>query len=419
MPEPRPSAYAALAHPNYQRFIAGFIFAGTGLQMLAAAASWEIYERTGSAWHLGVAGLCRALPVLVLALPAGHAADLYSRRNIVVASQVGFALCAAGLAAVSRAEAPIWMLYALLLATGCCRAFNGPARGSLLPTIVPGATFQNAVTWTSAAFQYAAIVGPIVAGVMIARSGAIWPVYAVTAVGNLIFAALALGIRPLVATPGNGTFTARSMLAGMGHLWRERTILGAITLDLFAVLLGGATALMPIFAKDVLKVDEVGFGALRAAPYVGALVMAFAIAHRPPFRHAGTTLLWAVVAFGVAMIVFGLSRSLWLSLAALFASGAVDNISVVVRHVLVQVRTPDQLRGRVGAVNSVFIECSNELGAFESGAVAALVTPVFSVVSGGVGTIVVAVVVALAFPELRRLGELRDREQEQEEDRRP
>ncbi len=418
MPQPRPTAYAALAQPNFQRFLVGFVFAGTGLQMLAAAASWEIYERTNSAWHLGLAGLARALPVLLLALPAGHAADLYSRRNIVVASQIGFALCAGGLALVSRAQAPIWMLYALLFATGCCRAFNGPARGSLLPTIVTAPTFHNAVTWTSAAFQYAAIVGPIVAGVLIARSGVVWPVYALTAVGNLVFAVLALGIRPLVATPGNGTFTARSMLAGMGHLWRERTILGAITLDLFAVLLGGATALMPIFAKDVLGVGELGFGALRAAPYVGALVMAFVIAHRPPFRRAGTTLLWAVASFGVAMIVFGLSRNLWLSLAALIAAGAVDNISVVVRHVLVQVRTPDELRGRVGAVNSVFIECSNELGAFESGAVAALVSPVFSVVSGGVGTIAVAVVVALAFPELRRLGELREREEEREEDRR-
>jgi MFS family permease len=404
----RHDAYAALRNANYQRYALGFFLAATGLQALATAVGWEVYERTNDPLHLGYTGLARALPVVLLALPAGHTADLYERRTIIAISQVGFALAAMGLCLVSAWHAPIWLVYLLLVFTGCCRAFNGPARGSFLPTIVPRGIFENAVAWSSSAFQLAAVTGPLLAGAMIWWTKSAWPVYAFCAACNLAFAVCVFGIRPLVAASATGKYTLASMMAGMGHLWREKTILGAITLDLFAVLLGGATALLPIFAADILHVGPVGLGVLRSSSYVGAFAMGVCLAHCRPIKRSGPALIWSVAGFGVATIVFGLSESLWLSLAALFIAGAVDNVSVVVRHVLVQVRTPDHLRGRVGAVNSVFIECSNELGAFESGAVARLFGPVVSVVSGGIGTIVVAAGIAGLFPELRRLGRLRE-----------
>ncbi|MCG3123592.1 MAG: Enterobactin exporter EntS [Phycisphaerales bacterium] len=400
--------YAALRNRNYQRYAIGFFSGATGLQALGTAIGWEIYDRTGDALSLGLTGLARALPVVLLALPAGHAADTYDRRTIVVCSQGAFALCAVALAVVAWMHAPTWIIFAMLVSMGVARAFNGPARSSFLPTIVPMDIFHNAVAWTSSGFQLAAVVGPMVAGWIIHETGSATAVYLLAAVGNAVFAVTVTTITPLTRAAPSGKYTVGAMLAGMSHLWREKTILGAITLDLFAVLLGGATALMPIFAEDILDAGAVGLGALRAAPFVGAFLMGVYIAHRPPFKRSGRALLWSVIGFGIATIVFGFSRNLWLSLAMLVILGAVDNISVVIRHVLVQVRTPDHLRGRVGAVNSLFIECSNELGAFESGAVAKLLGPVFAVVSGGIGTILVALGVGASLPELRRLGELKE-----------
>ena len=415
-PEPTPhDAYAALRDANYQRYVVGFFFAATGLQGLATAVGWEVYARTNDPLHLGYTGLARALPVMLLALPAGHTADVFERRTIIAISQFGFAVAAVSLEWLSYLDGPIWLMYAFLVMMGFCRAFNGPARGSFLPTIVPNSIFENAVAWSSTTFQLAAVLGPLVAGALIWWAGSAWPVYAVCAAGNLAFAFAVYGIKPLRRATASGKYTLNAMLAGMSHLWRERTILGAITLDMLAVLLGGATALLPLFAKDILHIGPVGLGALRSSTYVGACLMGIYIAHKPPFKQSGRTLLWSVAAFGLATIVFGLSENLWLSLAALFVAGAVDNVSVVVRHVLVQVRTPDHLRGRVGAVNSVFIECSNELGAFESGAVARLFGPVISVVSGGIGTILVAGLVATVFPELRKLGMLKGADLQQDE----
>lgn len=417
MPDPTTTtephdSYAALRDRNYRRYAIGFVSAATGLQALATAVGWEIYERTGDPMDLGYTGLARALPVVVFALVGGHLADILERRFLIAASQVGFAVCATMLAGLSLAKGPIWVIYFVLVLMGCCRAFNGPARGSFLPTIVPGPVFPNAVAWTSACFQFASIAGPLLAGAMLHTTRVAWPVYAMCVVGNLLFAANVLAIRPAPPTaapsrPANNQ-TIDAIFQGLSHLWRERTILAAITLDLFGVLLGGATALLPIYAKDILGEGPRVLGALRAAPYIGAFIMGVYIAHRPAMKKAGPSLLWAVVGFGVGTIVFGLSTNLWLSLAALFVAGAADNISVVVRHVLVQVRTPDHLRGRVGAVNSVFIECSNELGAFESGWVASKFGAVISVVSGGIGTIIVAGITAVVFPELRKLGELKE-----------
>jgi MFS family permease len=416
-PEPRRARpYAALGSRNYRLFGTGFLLSSCGLQMLATALGWEIYELTGDPFHLGLAGLARALPVIVLALPAGHVIDHLSRRRVLVATQVAMGTAVAVLAACSALiDTPtlrVWTIYAMLVVLGAARSFNGPSRASLLPLIVPPGDFPNAVTWNSGIFQLSATLGPLLAGVMIARSGEAWPVYASAAAACFVFAVLASALRPTGDGAAVGRFSFTSMTAGVGHVWREKTILGTLTLDLFAVLLGGATALLPVYAKDILQVDALGLGALRAAPYVGAFVMALVIAHRPPFRKAGRALLLSVAGFGVCIIAFGFCGVFpWgvgflVALAALGLAGAFDNISVVVRHVLVQVRTPNHLRGRVSSVNSVFIESSNELGAFESGLVAKFFGPVVSVVSGGIGTLAVVAIIAATFPALRRLGKL-------------
>jgi MFS family permease len=404
--QPFSSPLAALRVANYRWFAGGFVSSAMGLHILGTAVGWEVYARTQSAMHLGYIGLARALPVVLLALFAGHAADVFNRQRIVVLTQIAFACVAGGLAWASWAGAPLYVLYALLVASGCARSFNGPSRNALLPALVPTGTLQNAVTWNSNLFQFAAICGPLLAGWLIHVSKAAWPAYLATCVGTLVFSVCAMRLRPAPQVKARETFSVRGSFAGLGHIWRERTILGAITLDLFAVLLGGATALLPIYAEKILYVGPVGLGALRAAPFVGALLMGLALTRLPPMRRAGPALLCCVAAFGLATIVFGFSTNFVLSIAALGVAGAVDNVSVVIRHVLVQLRTPDHLRGRVGAVNAMFIECSNELGGFESGLVAQWFGPVVSVVSGGAGTIVVVVAVAVFLPALRRLREL-------------
>lgn len=399
-------AYAALRSANYRRFAAGFIVSSTGLQMLGTAILWEVYERTHSVLALGITGLARALPVIILALPAGQVIDLVDRKKVLVRTQLAFAAVIAALAWASWAHAPIILMYAALFLTGCARVFNGPARSSLLPQIVDPAAFHNAVTWNSGVFQFAAVGGPLLAGVLIGRFNAAWPVYALTASACLTFSLTAGLIRPRQASLAAGGFTRRSMIEGVRFLLHEKPVLGAITLDLFAVLLGGSTALLPVYARDILHVGPEGLGALRAAPFIGAFIMSLVLAHRPPFRRSGAALLCSVAAYGAATVVFGLSTLFPLSLAALLIAGALDNISVVIRNVLVQVRTPEHLRGRVSAVNTVFIESSNELGSFESGLVARFLGPMFSVVSGGAGTILVAAWIAWMWPQLRRLGPL-------------
>jgi MFS family permease len=441
-PSERHDPYAALREPNYRAFASGWALGSMGLQMQGTALAWEVYERTGDPLSLGIVSLARALPVLALALPAGQIVDLLDRRKILIWTQVAFALTSLLLCLGSAREVSVFWIYVLVAGTGCARVFNGPSRSSLLPHIVRPEHFHNAVTWNSGVFQLSATVGPLLAGGLIWLSsllgmgrgangtalGVAWPIYAFAGLTSLVFALACLRIRPYPEAgsthDANGDGAHRvaarasfwrairpstlipGMLEGVRHIWRERPVFGAIALDLFAVLLGGATALMPVYAKDILHVGPIGLGALRAAPFVGALIIALWLAHRRPFERAGRTLLLSVAGFGACTIAFGLSTSFWLSLFLLLALGALDGISVVVRHVLVTVRTPDRLRGRVSAVNSVFIESSNELGGFESGLVARLFTPVISVVSGGIGTVVVVVVMAWWLPELRRLGRL-------------
>jgi MFS family permease len=380
--------------------------------MLQVALGWELYERTHSALALGLVGLATALPVVILALPAGHLADRIDRKKILIWAQVEFILAGLALAALSYWRGPVALVYAVLLTRGAAQAYNNPARQALLPRLVPTEIFGNAVTWASSAFQIAAVVGPGLGGITIALEGGATGTYIISTVLTVMYLIALTQIR----ASGGGSaevegrprekMTLESLAAGMRFVRDTKVILAAITLDLFAVLLGGATALLPIFAKDILHVGPDGLGWLRAAPSVGALMTALTIAHRPAMRRTGPTLLFAVAGFGLATVVFGLSRSFWLSLGMLFVLGALDGISMIIRSTLVQLRTPDEMRGRVSAVNSVFIDMSNELGGFESGALAALVGPVTAVVVGGVGTLVVVGSVAAAWPELRRLGPL-------------
>ncbi|HEX9374582.1 MAG TPA: MFS transporter [Roseiflexaceae bacterium] len=402
----RHDPYAALRFRDFRLLVAGTFLAVVGEQMLGVAIGWELYERTRSALVLGLIGLVQVVPVVLLALPAGHVADRFDRKRIVVATSALLALCTLGLALLSLAIGPLALVYACLLGIGIARAFQSPATSSIMAQAVPPEHFTSAATWDSGVWQASAIIGPALGGLVIAVMQSATLVYAIV-VGMMLVVALLIGLmhpRPVVRSEEE--LTVASLLAGARFIWNAKIILAAITLDMFAVLLGGATALLPIFAKDILQVGASGLGWLRAAPAVGAVLAAVAIAHLPPFRRAGCTLLVVVAGFGLATIVFGLSCSFALSLLMLALLGALDNVSVVIRGTLLLTRTPDEMRGRVNAVHFVFIGISNELGAFESGVAAALLGAVGAVVAGGVGTVLVVGLVALIWPEVRRLGRL-------------
>lgn len=398
--------YAALRHPSYGCLLAGTVLASIGSEMQSVAVGWELWLRTGSPADLGFVGLVQFLPVLLLALPAGHLADRYNRKRLLLGAQVVRASAAVGLAALSWTQGPVGFMYVCLLVGGIGQAFSVPARWALLPQTVPDQALGNAVTWNSSGWQVASVLGPALGGGVIALAGRVVPAYVLSACSALACAALVMAIRPRPIVRHRERLSLRSLLAGIGFVRRTKLILATITLDLFAVLLGGATALLPIFATNILEVGPEGLGWLRAAPSLGAFAMAILLAHRPPLRRAGVTMLWAVAGFGAATVVFGLSRNMALSLVMLAVTGALDNISVVVRGTLVQLLTPDAMRGRVSAVNSIFVVSSNELGAFESGVTAQWFGPIVSVVAGGVGTILVVLGVTWMWPELLTLGSL-------------
>jgi MFS family permease len=413
--EPEPPAlvaaqhdpYAALRHSSFRFYLVGNALAIFGMQMQTVGVQWEIYERTRSPLALGLVGLVQFLPVISLTVSAGHEADRSHRKAIVMAAMLLIAICSLGLAWVSVDEKDIGWMYLALLFSGVARAFLQPAKASLLPHIVPREAFSNAVTWNMSGFQLAAILGPAAGGQIIGFAKVAWPVYLIDAGCTFVFLVLLALIHVPRHVATTSTATGQALLAGFHFVRRNKIILAAITLDMFAVLLGGAVALLPVYAEDILHVGARGLGWLRTMPAIGALVFSFVLAHRPPIEHAGKTLLWVVAGFGVATIVFGVSQSYPLSLLMLFLTGAFDIVSVVIRHTLVQLLTPDDMRGRVSAINSVFIGASNELGAFESGLVAQLFTPAISVVSGGIGTLVVVLAVAAVWPQLRRYGRLR------------
>ena len=373
--------------------------AGTAAsQMLMVAVGWQMYDLTGSAWDLGLVGLLQFVPALALVLVAGHVVDRHQRARIVALCLAAQMVIAIGLAAATvSGQASREALLIASVALGAVRAFQMPAQQALTPLLVPMALLPRALAFSSAGLQGAIVAGPALGG-LVYMAGAT----ATYACAALLFAAaalLCLTIRYLHA-PSLTPVTMESLLAGVRFVARHKLVLGAISLDLFAVLLGGAVALLPMYAKDILQVGPAGLGLLRAAPAAGALLMSIVLTRWPVRRHAGRRLLMAVGCFGLGTLVFGLSHSFGLSLAALAVTGAADMVNVVVRQTLVQLETPDAMRGRVSAVNSVFIGGSNQLGEFESGATAAWLGPVGSVVLGALGTLAVAALWWRLFPAL-------------------
>lgn len=400
--------YAALRYPDYRFFLTGRLAASMGSQMIDVAIGWELYERTNRALALGFVGLVQVIPIMLLALPAGHVADRFDRKYIAMMSLLLLIVGSLALAAISFTVAPIPLIYVTLFVIGVALSFHRPAVAALLPQLVPAETFANAVTWNSVGWQLASVVGPALGGLIIAWRHHAGIVYIIDACLMMVFVICLTQIRGQQVARARKAVTLASLLGGVRFVWHTKVILAAITLDLFAVLFGGATTLLPVFAKDILHVGAEGFGWLRAAPSIGAVMIAGLLLGRPPMRRAGRSLLIAVAGFGLATIVFGFSRSFPLSIVMLIIAGGFDMISVVVRQTLVQLRTPDEMRGRVSSVNSVFIDTSNELGGFESGASAALLGPVVSVVAGGIVTVLVVSAVAVAWPELRNMRGLAD-----------
>ncbi len=399
---------SAIKNPIVRTFVIGRFASVVGAQMVSVAVGWQLYERTGKALSLGLVGVFELLPVLLLMIPAGNAADRLPRRSVARFGTALLALASLGLAYVAWKDLPTPWIYALLVVVGAARAFSSPSVSTILPQLLPPAQFANANAWLSSNYELASISGPAIGGFLISLTGSVTVAFAAGAVGQIVFIVL---LSTLPSRPAAKTARANEpaeIFAGLAFIRRNPVFLAAITLDLFAVLFGGAVALLPIFAKDILDVGAVGLGFLRAAPSVGALTTALLLTRLPPWKRPGRVLLFAVVGFGLATFGFGLSKNIALSLACLYLVGACDAVSVVVRMTLEQMITPDRLRGRVSAVNYVFIGFSNEMGAFESGTVASLIGTVPSVLVGGVGAVIVAGIVALRWPQLARIGPLHE-----------
>ena len=399
-------AYAVWRLPAFRRYFTGNMILILGWQMQKVAIGWEIYERTHSAMALGYAGLAQFFPQVLFMLFAGHVTDIHNRKHVLMSALTCNAMAAIGLALNAALGGSIYVLYACLFAYGSSRAFIMPSRAAFLPGIIPLDIFSTAVSWNSSGFEISSMVGPAIGGLLIGFFQSPTLVYTINAVGQVMFVTLLAGITYKHSRGQREPLALKSFSAGYRFVRRQKVVLSAMALDMFGVLLGGATAMMPIYAKDILKVGPRGLGWLMTAPSIGAFSMALLQAHRGPLRRAGRTLLVAVAGFGTVTVVFGISRNFWLSMAMLCLLGSCDNISVVVRSTLVQVLTPDNMRGRVSALNSLFIGTSNELGAFESGLVANFFGPIVSVVSGGIGTLLVVLGMAWLSPELRRYGRL-------------
>ncbi|KYF75923.1 MFS transporter [Sorangium cellulosum] len=410
------SPIAAFKSRDFRVYAAARLLATMAYQMQSVAVGFQVYALTRDPLALGYVGLAQFLPVAGLSLAAGHTADRFDRRGILVLCYLTSSLAALALFLIARAPSPnLSAIYAVLVLLGTVRAFQGPAGSSLLPALVPAAHFQNAATWQSTLWQVGAIGGPSVGGLLYGHWKAAAPVY-LTA--SLALAAACAGLLAVQVRTGRMEKKPPSLataLAGLRYVYRKKVLLASISLDFVAVFLGGAVALLPIYATDVLHVGPQGFGVLRAAPAAGAGVMAVLLAFRPIRRHAGRKMLLCVGLFGLATVVFGLSQSFLLSLAALIVIGATDMVSVVVRMTLEQLATPPEMRGRVSAVNMVFVGASNELGELESGTLARLVGTVPTVVIGGLGTMAVVLLWGWLFPELRAVDRLEDTHASSEE----
>jgi len=399
-----PASFNALAHRDFSLFVAVCFFTNVGAQTQGVAVGWDLYERTGSALALGFVGLANFLPVLLLFIPAGQIADRYDRRRIMEASLAVWALGAAALAGAALLGAEPFWLYVGCVLTSVANVLHRPARDALLPQLVPVEMLPSAVAWNSSVFQVASVAGPALAGIAIAATGSAASVYIFNTGAMLLSVLLAALIRARGQRVARAPVTMAELFAGMAHVWKTKVVLGVLVLDMFAVLLGGASALLPVYAKDILHVGPAALGWLSAAPAIGAFCMAlYQGTSRRPIVRPGRTFFWAVAGYGLATVVFGFSELFWLSFIALALTGVLDNIGVVIRMTVVQLHTPDELRGRVSAVNRVFVSSSNELGALESGLLANFTNPVFTVVAGGIATVLIALAAAKVFPDLRKL----------------
>jgi MFS family permease len=381
-------------------------------EMQSVAVGWQVYEITRRPLDLGLTGLVQFLPGVLLFLVAGHLADRFDRRRLLTLCYLGFAASSLLLLLMAlnteklHRSGSVGPIFGVLFLVGVVRSFSMPASRALLPQLVPEEQFQNAVAWNSSIFQFATILGPAMGGILYALFRGPAAVYGTAAAAGLLAALTTLRIQAQGKPRPREPFTLKTVFAGFHYIWGHKLVFGSISLDLFAVLLGGAVALLPVYAKEILRTGPGGLGLLRCAPGIGAAVMALLLAYQPIRKRAGATMLWCVAGFGVFTVVFGLSRSLPLSLLSLFFVGAADMVSVVVRGVLIQIETPDAMRGRVNAVDMIFIGASNELGEFESGLAAQWLGAVPAVVLGGVGTILVVLLWAWLFPELRRADSL-------------
>ncbi len=402
-------AYAALRIPNFRRYIIGLFAATLAIQIQGTVVGWQIYELTHDKLALGLIGLAEAFPFIGASLYAGHVADRHDRRRVVVISLAVLLVSSAALLVLPMMlqTAPrliVRSIYGVIAVSGLARSFLGPARQALGAEIVPRALYGNAITWRTGSWQLASVIGPAAGGILYAAGGTTLT-YSVV-VGLMVFSVGAIVVvahKSQIAREHTEA-VAKSLMTGVRFVFDEPVILGAITLDLFSVLFGGATALLPVFAAEILHVGPAGLGLLRAAPAIGAVVISVVIAWLPPFQRTGRTLFLAVATFGLCIIVFGLSTSMVLSVAALLVSGGADMVSVFIRTSLIQLGTPTHMLGRVSSVNSIFVGSSNEIGEFESGVTAKLFGTVPSVVLGGIATLVVVAVTAWRVPALRKFG---------------
>ena len=406
--------YAALRLPEFRRLLSARVCLTVATQIQGVVVSWQIFQLTGDPLALGLIGLAEAIPSIVVSLYAGHVADSVRRKNIIVGAVALLLACAAalfwltfpaGADLLAKSRFFTLPLYVVLFVSGLARGFLGPALFSFMPQLLPDRpTLSNAITWSSTTWQASAVLGPAIGGLLFAKLG-IRTAYGVdvtlTVLALLLFTSIAG--RPLPAREGEKLSLKESVLSGVQFIFANQIVLGALSLDLFAVLFGGAVALLPIFAKDILHTGPDGLGYLRAAPAVGSVLMAVLLTFFPLRRRAGRKLLWAVAGFGLATIAFGLSQSFWLSLFLLFLTGVFDSVSVIVRSTLIHTYTPEYMKGRVSAVNNIFIGSSNEIGGFESGAAAKLMGTVPSVVFGGMMTMLVVAVTSWRADKLRQL----------------
>jgi len=401
------SGRIAFTYPSFTVYQLARFFIVLATEMQSVAVGWQVYEITKRPLDLGLVGLAQFLPGTLMFLVSGHAADRYDRGRVLMIAYAGYALCSSLLLFITlRGVRSVMFIYAVMFCVGVARSFNAPASRAILPQLVPDEHFQSAFAWGATIFQAGTILGPAAGGLIYAAARGPAPVYACSlsaAVGAAI-SMTRIQLRPI--SRRREPVSWQTVLAGFQYVWRKKVVLGSITLDLFAVLLGGAVALLPAFARDILKAGPWGLGLLRCSPGIGAAAMAIWLAYRPLGRRAGAKMLWCVIGFGVSTILFGLSHNIILSMLALVFVGATDMVSVVVRGILVQLATPDEMRGRVNAVDMVFIGASNELGGFESGATAQWLGTVPAVILGGLGAIVVTILCSWFFPELRNADQI-------------